>query len=478
MKLVLSWMALQNDFREGKVNLDGPNAQLHAHDFYRKEEITKHIILCSEAKSDTRFELLGNALKTEFPRHDIDFQYMGIQDPINLQEIYPKVQNLLSQLKSQYSEILLYISPGTSMMQVAWVMCHQNRIANTRLFQGRKAKDSDSKQQEFFELQIDRLQDINPVMVSRFVNEIPEVDAPDRIFLPIALRRIYSLAGNLASLAFPVRAMIYGQSGSGKEALARYIHEKKSSRKEAPFFAVNVRAIHPETLHSELFGHVQGAFTGATKARVGYFQKANGGTLFLDEIGDISSEMQTALLRVLQEKTIRPLGGNEEVPVDVLVISATHKNLEVEIAEGRFRQDLYYRLAEFELRLPSFSEWEMDDRKILIQKFITTFNKEFNKSIKLSPEVIQKLLHYHFPGNIRELENILKGFLVHQVETIELIHLPERVRDGLTPQYDPFNLEVAKGKHIRSVLSYCQGNKSRAAELLGISRQTIDTYIK
>ena len=217
-----------------------------------------------------------------------------------------------------------------------------------------------------------------------------------------ALRMLKKLAESPSTTA-----LLLGESGVGKEVAAQYIHDH-SSRKDQPFVALNCNALPADLFESELFGHVQGAFTGASTDKAGFFELADGGTLFLDEIGDLSLELQTKLLRAIQERTFYKVGGNKKMSADVRIIAATNKNLYADVQAGKFRNDLYFRLNVISITLPALRE-RSADIKDLAEFFLRKFNKQFNKKIQgLAPAAERLLLSYHFPGNIRELQNALE----------------------------------------------------------------------
>lgn len=199
---------------------------------------------------------------------------------------------------------------------------------------------------------------------------------------------------------------IHGESGTGKELVARAIHQL-SGRSGAPFIAVNCGAIPRELMESEFFGHRKGSFTGATADKQGLFQAAQGGTLFLDEVADLPIDMQVKLLRAVQEKTVRPIGSDKEIPVNIRLLSATHKDLQQEVASGRFRQDLYFRINVIQLPVPALRE-RADDIPLLVEHFLNVFNKDKSRPVTLAADALEALLRYPFPGNVRELENLLE----------------------------------------------------------------------
>lgn len=241
-----------------------------------------------------------------------------------------------------------------------------------------------------------------------------------------SIRKVFDIIYKLSKVDTSV--LIRGESGTGKELVARALHFN-SHRKKGPFVAVNCGAIPENLIESELFGHEKGAFTGADKKKLGKFQYAIGGTIFLDEIGDISPQLQVKLLRVLQEKRITPVGSNTEMAVDVRVISATNRNLEKMIEEGKFREDLFYRLNVLPIHLPSLRD-RREDIPALIQFLIKKFNTLHGKAMKgIHPEALQALKVYNCPGNIRELENIIEhAFIIESSDQIQLDSLPLHIQ--------------------------------------------------
>jgi len=271
-----------------------------------------------------------------------------------------------------------------------------------------------------------------------------------------------------------VSVLLLGESGTGKEVLARAVHDLSNRRKKR-FVAINCAAIPDQLLEAELFGYERGAFTGAAKTTPGKVELADGGTLFLDEIGDMPPPLQAKMLRFLQERVIERVGGRAEIPVDVRVVAATHQNLEVLIAEGRFRQDLYYRLAEVSLKVPALRE-----RPSCVPLLARFFLQKYGATSKpprrgFMPEATAAMLAYPWPGNVRELENRIKTAAVMAdgaLLSLEDLNLP-----AAEEQPNFFNLrevrQRAERAAIRQVMTLSEGNVSRAAELLGISRPTL-----
>lgn len=283
---------------------------------------------------------------------------------------------------------------------------------------------------------------------------------------------------------FDVSVLLMGESGTGKELCSRALHYN-SLRQNEPFVAENCGALPDELLESELFGHKKGAFTGAVEDRIGLFEAANGGTIFLDEIGDISPAFQLKLLRVLQEKEVRPLGSNRRRPVDVRVIAATNKDLEEEVRQGRFRQDLYYRLATFTIKLPPLRE-RLEDIPYLTTFLLDEIMKELGKRVDgVTTEVMDCFQTYQWPGNVRELQNELKRMLVlaqtdkleaHNISPHILRATPDNLRKdmSLVTRYSNGTLkdriEELESRVLKETLVRLSWNKTRAAEELGLSR--------
>jgi two-component system response regulator PilR (NtrC family) len=291
------------------------------------------------------------------------------------------------------------------------------------------------------------------------------------------------------------RVLITGESGTGKELVARAIHEN-SARAQAPFITINCGAFPESLLESELFGYMKGAFTGANDNRHGLFQAANGGTLFMDEIGNMSLTMQVRLYRVLQEGKVRPIGSTEESDVDVRIIAATNKDFEKEIAAGRFREDLYYRLSVIPIQLPSLRE-RKEDIPLLARHFLEKFRKIMEKPIEgISPEVMRKLEAYDWPGNVRELENTMeRAVALETTAEITLRVLPDRIAgyssaissqtDGTAHVMFPeggvdFEKEVAgaERRYLVAALEAAKGIRTEAAGLLNISYRSFRHYAK
>lgn len=291
-----------------------------------------------------------------------------------------------------------------------------------------------------------------------------------------AMQRVFDLVERLKDS--PVNVLLTGESGTGKDLLARTLHYQ-SARKRAPFVPVNCAAIPEQLLESELFGYVQGAFTDARKDKKGLFAEAHGGTLFLDEIGELPLLLQAKLLRVIEDKEIRPLGATKGEKVEVRIIAATNQDLRRAVAEGKFRQDLFYRLNVVDIHLPPLRE-RPEDLPLLIQHFVERSNQPA-RAQRLSAEALRQLLNYPWPGNVRELENTIERALVLcRTEEISPADLPAHMT-GNRPQVSNLqdalfrrrSLADVEREYIVLALEFTEGRKKEAADLLGIDRKTL-----
>jgi DNA-binding NtrC family response regulator len=312
-----------------------------------------------------------------------------------------------------------------------------------------------------------------------------------------AMREVYKGIGRVASQLVPV--LITGESGTGKELVARAIYQH-SRRAAAPFLALNCAAIPENLLESELFGHEKGAFTGADRRRIGKFEQCSGGTIFLDEVGDMPLALQAKVMRLLQQQAFERLGGNETLRTDVRLIAATHRDLKVWSADGKFRPDLYYRLSVFSLHLPPLRERE-DDLPMLVQHYLRRFSRDLGRDVReIAPEALERLRNYAWPGNIRELQSVLKQALLRASGTLLVsAFLPEldastelptsrSLREGDNPGLEAFIVQrlrfdtqdlYAQAQReldrilLPRVMDYSLGSQRQAARVLGIAPKTL-----
>jgi len=277
--------------------------------------------------------------------------------------------------------------------------------------------------------------------------------------------------------------LITGETGVGKEMVAELLHAE-SPRAEAPFVVVDCTVLDEEMLRSELFGHEQGAFTGAARRKHGLFEVAQGGTLFLDEIGEMSPETQAKLLRVLETGRFRRVGGNREISVDVRVVSATNRDLEAAVRRGRFREDLYFRLATLTIRVPPLRE-RVEDIGPLVEHFTGRFNSRLSLATRFNPQAIERLKRYAWPGNVRELIHVVEEAVVLAESDVlgpgdlpAALGGPAAERDSGQAPAEPLSLSELKRRHVLAILQQCDGNRSRAAGILGISERNLRRMLK
>ncbi len=300
------------------------------------------------------------------------------------------------------------------------------------------------------------------------------------------MAKIFEVLARVASS--PATVLVTGESGTGKELIAQAIHWA-SDRDDGPFVAVNCAAIPEHLLESELFGHERGAFTGAVARRRGRFERANGGTLFLDEIGDMSLVLQSKILRVLEERVLERVGGEEALPLDVRIVAATHQDLQQRIMAGEFREDLYYRLAVVEMHVPPLRE-RGDDVRELALHYVAHFAERYARPMEgITEEAIQRLQAYHWPGNVRELRNVLdRAVLLSRggvLRSSELRLGATSPRASARSQIDDVagyppstSLDKVEADHIRRVLRLTEGHMGHAAEILGIHRNTLARKVR
>lgn len=313
-----------------------------------------------------------------------------------------------------------------------------------------------------------------PNSVSSLVQSIGEIPPESILFgRSEVMQNLRERLDKVACANVPV--LIQGESGTGKDIIARLIHARSPWR-SGPYVKVNCPAIPGTLLESELFGYVRGAFTGATQDKLGVFEYAHRGTVFLDEIGELPLAAQAKLLRVLQNQEVQRIGSPVPRTVDVRVIAATNRDLRAEVAEGRFREDLYYRLSMIEITLPRLRD-RSEDLPLLQRHFLEKFSAEYGKTVTgMTRRAQTRLASYGWPGNVRELENVIgNACMMTDSPVIDLWDLPETLRNPTTTATNDIliPLEELQRRHLVRVLEYVGGNKSQAAEILGISRATV-----
>ena len=292
------------------------------------------------------------------------------------------------------------------------------------------------------------------------------------------MKPVFNLINKVAATDSTV--FIQGESGTGKELIARDIHQK-SKRNKHPFVAVNCAALQDTLLESELFGHVKGAFTGAHETRLGLYEVADKGTLFLDEVGELPTNVQAKMLRVMEAGEIRKLGDSKSIFVDTRIITATNKDLASEVKKGSFREDLYFRINIVNISLPPLRE-RKGDIPLLVERFLKTHKTHMTEK-KICPDALERMMKYNWPGNIRELENLIENMvIIVDDEKIGVCNLPEEIREHVdTKDYKPdseLSLSDLEKQHIINTISNMNGNKTRVAEALGISIKTLYNKLK
>ncbi len=299
-----------------------------------------------------------------------------------------------------------------------------------------------------------------------------------------AMQRVFAMVERVTATDVPV--LIAGETGTGKELVARALHAR-SARAKGPFVAINCAAVPESLLESELFGHTRGAFTDARSARAGLFVEASGGTLFLDEIAEMPLSIQAKLLRALQERTVRPVGSDKEIAFDARIVSATHRDLDSRVADGLFRDDLYYRLNVLQVRLPPLRE-RGADVLALANEYLRRIATRSGRGVQgLAPEAARKMMAYAWPGNVRELVNAMeRAVALAEYDQITVADLPDKIQAFVSQHVlvagdDPselVSLEEVERRYILRVIDTVSGNRSRAAEILKVDRKTLYTKLK
>jgi len=495
MKLILfSWIGFTDlKVSRGEKNLGlGPIAQAVS-----KRSFQEVILIYDIADSDCKEYVKW--LKT-FTSAQIQTKKASLSSPTHFGDIYEAAVGVIKEtLESENSDVELtyHLSPGTPAMAAVWIIIAKTRYPATLIESSIKGGVKVASVP--FDLSADFIPDLlrKPDerlerLTAGLLPEAPEFE--NIIHRSNMMKRIIAMARLIAPRSVPV--LVEGDSGTGKELLARAIH-KASPRKEKPFVAVNCGAIPSELIESELFGHEKGAFTGAENQRKGYFEAANTGTLFLDEIGELPLVAQVKLLRALQEKEVTRLGASKPIPFDVRVIAATNRDLIKEIAQGRFRPDLFYRIAVAVLKLPPLKD-RAGDVGLLVDRILAQINEESvsepgYKYKTISAAAKNLMLQHTWPGNVREIQNTLtRAAIWSSGTTIDL----EDIRDAMLPMAQPgddgllgrplddginlLNLMEKLAQHyLKRALAEVNGSKTKAAELLGFSNyQTFSNWLK
>lgn len=479
MKILISWEAFNNDYDEnGNPDPNGPTSTFHQH-FFENYHFDKHILLSSRIDVNQPKRLIGR-VNSLFENHKIELYQLKIKDIIDVNEIKGVIATYLNEF--QDDELHFFVSPGTPAMQVCWYLLHlENPSWNTHLIQTRRARDTKDQKPEMVNIALEKSATPTTLIQRERIGNQSLQGLNNEVHIGKTIQTVYEDAIKVAQ-AEKINVLIQGPTGSGKEHLARYIHDQ-SARRSQPFITVNCSAFTDELLLSELFGHVKGAFTGANNDKKGLFESANKGTIFLDEIGDISPFTQQTLLRVIQSGEIRKVGSNETIKVNVRVISASHKDLIRLGSEEKFRWDLYYRLSTATLRLPS-----LDERgRVEKEEYFNFINKQVKKDLgkarllKYTNSVRDALMSYHYPGNLREMYNIISTCYVFYNDSVDdNKHLPNLNEAN----YSSGSLVYSKAEepfmrnHIIKVLQTTHANISKAAKTIGWAPNTLRDRIE
>lgn len=486
---LISFIGRQDPFnRDGN---DGPLLTLLA----RHDSAFEQIILIHTP--EVEFVNNANATKTEiqkrFDNVEIKTATLDLKDPTNHVDVFRTLKRLFKELLPIFKSNNLYLSltSGTPQMHIsAFLLVASGELSATMLYMPdpreqtgpiRKIVPWDGEMPEI-------LPRLPKGTMSELIKE--DVEQAKAKLGIIGNSELLNQAIDKALRYAPhnLAVMIRGATGTGKESIAKLIHQY-SKRSDKPFFAFNCAAITETIAESELFGYKKGAFTGAISDKKGYFSSANGGTLFLDEIGDLPLSIQSKLLRVLETGEIYPVGASDPVRVDVRVICATHRDLERMVAEGTFREDLYYRLNVLQIKLPSLRERQADIPE-LARYFLKQFCEKNGIHKTFTEEALKKLCKHHWKGNIRELILFVYRLAIDCTEeTIDYkhIHLPDERYEEIIHSiplkpYEGFSLEDLLNKirdyYYEKALDITQGNKSRASKLLGVSPQAVDKWTK
>ena len=393
-----------------------------------------------------------------------------INAPFIVMTNYAEVQNAVLAMKSGAADYIAKpVQPDILLQKIKDAM-EQNAQQASSTIQNSTTQNAPTAHNSKFKTQ-------NSCSGKRLYEPSAKLTAPRHIEgKSEASRQLYSYVELVAPT--PMSVLILGASGTGKEYVAHRIHDL-SARADKPFFALDCGAIPRDVAASEFFGHKKGAFTGADTDKRGAFEMANGGTLFLDEVGNLSYEVQVQLLRALQERRIRPVGGTQEIPIDIRLVCATNENLEEAVGEGRFREDLYHRINEFTIYMPKLSE-RGSDLFLFADLFIRHANEELNRTVEgFDSDAAELLASHSWPGNLRELNNVVKRAVLltrgNKITTAELTQAMGQIRtDNVLQLHD----EDTERQRIITALQQTNGNKAKAARLLGVDRKTIYNKIE
>ncbi len=453
------------------------------------------VILLSTPRTEERTSATGAAIAESYPDVSIERCDLPLEDPTDYLGILRELRGLYQQLSPSFerSNIFVGTASGTPQMHACWLMLAASGEIPARLLQSRPAHFVTDQKPLVSEIDVSDA--AFPTIRSNLwadIEPLSEATDPNDVIRRIGIVGEHPLVHQALETAqllsdSDVPVLIVGESGTGKEKFARLIHEL-SARKDGPYITVNCAAIPSELAESTLFGHKKGAFTGATADLPGKFASANGGTIFLDEVGELPLDLQPKLLRTLQESEIEPVGSGKTEKVDVRIVAATNRVLKEQIADKKFREDLYYRLCVGEIRIPPLRERLSDIPKLAIY-FLDQINERLRRKCQFSPEALASLQRSDYPGNVRQLQNVVhRAALLVKAGEI----LPENIELALQSGGDDsismpnlgdgFSLEEyvrdVRRRLFAKALEIAKGNQSEAARLLGMSPQAVSKYMR
>lgn len=481
-KILFSWIAYNHDFTfmENGIpvfNPMGTHGDCYTHGVFK---YNKHVLLSKASKmgEDNRFERVVKGIQPF--ANEICPLYLNIdsKDVVNIEVLVKSLEKELSRYSED--ELEAYISPGTPAMQTAWYLL-ATKFENLKLFQVDSPKFRNGKPPEKKWVKI--IKSEVPNKLNYLHQSARSIQKKDNTILVLpSMENFYKRATKIA-LTHDVTTLILGETGTGKEFLARHIHNLSAGRSKNEMIAINCAQLDDQLLESRLFGTVKGAFTGAEES-LGAFREANHSSIFLDEIGDISPRLQQTLLRVLETKEVSPLGNfKKKYKVNVRIIAATHKNLYQLVEKGKFRRDLFHRLYIADVETIPYRLFPPQEKKALFefidQKIRTKYKIKQEDKLKFSKEAFQCIDHYKFPGNLRELSNLIERLYVFCESEVTFKDLPLRIKypEGTGTS---LKLEDVKNRHILMVYNMYGGNISKAEQVLGkgASHNVIRSVIK
>jgi transcriptional regulator with PAS, ATPase and Fis domain len=464
-KILVSWMAFNADFKS-KDSDEVSDTGTHGYFYSRFRDYDEHYLLVTE-ESRKSYNLV-NYLESDSSVKVI-VREIKIFDLLSVDEILDKVEQELIDLRGNEVEVM--VSPGTPSMQTAWYLIASKYKLGYVTYFALKPPHKGHVYKKY-SLEIDNHDYVHKITIR---NLRAKTENFNHFIKPDSLVSAYELADKIARTK-KVTTLILGESGTGKEVIAQYVHDN-SARSGKKLIAINCAGFSDNLLESRLFGYEKGAFTGALDKADGAFHDADGSTLFLDEIGDISEFMQQTLLRVLDTNKVTRIGSTAQEKVDVRIICATNKDLLDLVKKGEFRMDLYYRLAIAEVTLPPLKAYTKREKKEAIIYFLKYWSTEMSSPIlDLSDEAWEFILDYHFPGNYRELKNVVERFYTFCTGVVKMKDIPYSMRSGSLG--DSLLLAEIENKHIEKVLGLFNGDKVKTHKALGLSYSGLNNKIK